>query len=76
MFKDDGKENFEEIQSIERHIDKDAEGYFYNRYLWLLFSIRSLKIVDLWLRRVKWTTANNCDVPGENRPTGASLIIE
>ena len=42
-----------------RSIDKDAEGYFYNRYLWLLFSIRSLKIVDLWLRRVKWTTGNN-----------------
>lgn len=40
-------------------MDKDAEGYFYNRYFWLLFSIRSLKIVDLWLRRVKWTTGNN-----------------
>lgn len=62
LFKDEGKENFEEIQSTklkQRNIDKDAEGYFYNRYFWLLFSIRSLKIVDLWLRRVKWTTGNN-----------------
>ena len=42
-----------------RNSNKDTKGCFYNRYLWLLFSIRSLKIVDLWLRRVEWTTGNN-----------------